>query len=922
MADPRLVRSFTESRRRPAELGRLPGLSLPWTFSLAQVGVAAAGVLFSALVSRIVGHWWPLLLLLPATAAAAWTVKRVKMDGRSFMRGVLVRVRYVWKRRKYRRLTKRAAAALVGNAMIGEDHSVWLLFSLEPAHYGRLSDSDSALTSLSRAERLVQSVGRGRWKMMSTLEALHASEIARRMSGASRSPTWQTEVDAWEKALESSSLTERKFWLLVDAGKASPPALSAADRVRAALGWSGIARADWADGERLDAMTAEITARVGTALRIRAATVDESVAFLRRVPLGSAEAVAKPSLPDWDMFGFDPPPEAVRVGRSDVIEGGSAWSLGRADWVEERRGMCVAEEAATSERVAHLTAVVSTLPNSWWVPGGGELLWRLDSLSDPWDWLADVQVTPHAVAAAKARNKERALAGQYGEYSGDAAGAPPDLDLAITQIREERAALAANRDSDEYQVTLLMSTSVRVEAGDEGDERAYAVLSERLQRLRGAASAAGCTVEAPAGDQIDARAAWLPKRAQTSILSDYRQYLLADGFAGLAPCQQSRIGDPFGTFLGVSDERGYLEPVLFDPTLGPRAASVGGSPKSPSIGVAGRLGAGKSVFCKRNLWTVLAAGGSCVVVDRSEAGEYVAFAQAVSRLAPELSVEVIDVTDPNGLSIDPMRTISDPSAAADTAVRLLCYMSDLDPRSSVASGIARAAASAAGTPMLEMLKAAGSDADRSEWAPVESLAEVLAADKTGGALFDPDRAAADLTADLVVLHAPGLSLTPSPDTPSDVAATAVVLGTMLVSRALIFASSERFAMLLLDEAWSLFPDARALTVVTEALRDGRKHNSAVCLATQSPADFGVSAELAQLLGYVAMFGASNAAAAGEGADLFGIDRRYANMLVGLPTGTMLWRDVYGRVGMVETWMPADRRAAAAIETTPAVADGK
>ena len=911
-----MVKSFTEARRRPTELGRLPGLALPWTFSLAQVGVVAAGLAAGGLASRLVGHWWPLAVVFPPALLAARLIRRVKLDERPFLRGAARRLSWWRQRGKYRSAGRRSADAVVGNAVVAADHSVWLLFAVEPAHYGRLSDVSSALAALTRAERFVQSVGVGRWRLMSVLEDLGADEIARRMSGASSCSTWRTEVDAWEKHLGRISLTERKFWLLAEAGRAVPPGGDFRSRVKSFLGWRVPARAGWVNGEELDALSAELVARSGGSLPIRPATAEEATGLLDRVPVGNAPRVKTDVLEDYDFFGPAVVPGSVRVGQENVAEGASAWTLGRADWLEPRRGMCVAELPG-GERVAHLTAAVAAVPNSWWVPGGGEFLWRLDALADPWDWMTDVKVTPHAVAAARARNKERALAGQYGEYAGDMAGAPPDLDLAMTQIRDERAALAANRDSDEYTVTVLVSTAVRVEAdGEEGLEAAAGVLEERFHRLRSAAAAVSVSVVAPAGDQVDGRAAWFPSASgRGPVLTDYRQYLLGDGLAGLAPCQQAKLGDPQGTFLGVSDERGYLEPVLFDPTLGPRAAEVGGSPKSPSIGVSGRLGSGKSVLCKRSLWTSLAAGGSAVVVDRSESGEYVAFAKAVSALAPELSVEVIDVTDPEGASIDPLRTIPDASAAAETAVRLLCFMSNLDPRSSVAARIARAARAAGGASMLRMLEEEA-DGDVPEWAAVLDLAEVLAADKTGGALFDPERRPGNLTADLVVLWCPGLSLVSSPDTPSDVAATAVVLGTMLVARALIFASAERYAMLLLDEAWSLFPDKRALSVVVEALRDGRKHNSAVCLATQSPSDFGISPELAQLLGYVALFGTGNMAAAEEGAALFGVDGRYASALVGLPTGTMLWRDVFGRVGLVETWLPADPRAAAAIDTTP------
>ncbi|MDE0668751.1 MAG: ATP-binding protein, partial [bacterium] len=106
-------------------------------------------------------------------------------------------------------------------------------------------------------------------------------------------------------------------------------------------------------------------------------------------------------------------------------------------------------------------------------------------------------------------------------------------------------------------------------------------------------------------------------------------------------------------------------------------------------------------------------------------------------------------------------------------------------------------------------------------------------------------------------------------------------------------------------------------VVVEALRDGRKHNAGVWLATQSPQDFAVSPELAQLLGNVALFGVTTEEAAHAAAQIAGVDPALAApTLMALPTGVMLWRDVYGRTGLVDVLLPADRRAAVAVETTP------
>ena len=494
-----------------------------------------------------------------------------------------------------------------------------------------------------------------------------------------------------------------------------------------------------------------------------------------------------------------------------------------------------------------------------------------------------------------------------------------ELRLAVEQVARQREALAARQDSDEYNISVLFSTAVRV-AGHDVATAAH-TLRSRTHRLEARAAAVGMSVAVPSGDQIAARRVWLPRVSSARYLSDYRQVVLSDGLAGLGPLLQSRLGDPQGALLGVHDERGWLEPILFDPTLGPRARTVGAEPQSPSIGVVGSLGSGKSVFLKRWLWTTLAAGGQCVVVDRSErdVGEYVSFAEVVGQVT-DLKVEVIDVTE-GSVSLDPLRTLSDRRAAAEVADRLLSHVLDLDARSTVATQLGRAAARCHGRSLLELIDTAAEGDETTPpavWAEHRNLIRHLAEDTVAGALFDPRRRPADLSADLVVLHAPGLALADTTDTAADIASAAVMMGTLLVGHAATFAHP-RFAALLLDEFWSLVRDLRAQASVIEALRDGRKHNTGVWIGTQSANDFA-STELRELLGQVAVFRARNLEAATASAALAGADPDIAApLLTDLATGTMLWRDIFGRLGVVDVLLPADPRAAAAIDTTPAPA---
>lgn len=916
----RTCQSFTAARRRPTEMGRIPGLSLPWTFTLPQVGVFVAALLMGLLLVRLGVTVWVLVPLLGGAAAVGRALRRVRVDGRGFAAGAAGKVRFWLHRQSHKTLTDRSADLVAGNAAVGSDHSMWLLFAVEPANYGLLADTAEGLGSLAAVERLVLAVGGERWRLLSTVDQLSVSTVAARMRRASQEPSWEAEIAAETARIRSAELTERSFWLWVHAGRVplGSNLVGWWQRALRAGGYTRPLRAGAIGWERLAARTEQIESRAAGSVPLRAATLDEVTELLDRVPLG---ATTPPVLAEPDDHPHLSLPQlsagAVTVGRG-LVQGASAWRRGTAEWCEPASGVALA--ATRHGAVAHTTAALSEIPSSWNVPGGGEVLWALDALEDPWDWVVDVTVTPHAVATARARNLDRQIAGQWSQHDGDPAGAPPELRLAAEQVAGQREALAERSDSDEYNITVLFSTAVRVA----GDDVATAVrtLRSRTHRLEARAAAVGMSVSVPSGDQVAARRVWLPRVSSARYLHDYGQVVLSDGLAGLGPLLQSRLGDPQGALLGVHDERGWLEPILFDPTLGPRAKTVGAEPQSPSIGVVGSLGSGKSVFLKRCLWTTLAAGGQCVVADRSDrdVGEYVSFAQVVEQVT-DLRVEVIDVTA-GKVSLDPLRTLSDRRAAADTAVRLLSHVLDLDARSTVATQLGRTAARCHGRSMLDLVDTAA-EGDKTTppavWAEHRNLITHLAENTVAGALFDPRRRPADLSADLVVLHAPGLVLADTTDTAADIAAAAVVLGMLLVGHAATFAHP-RFSALLLDEAWSLVRDPRAQASVVEALRDGRKHNTGVWIGTQSANDFTVNAELRELLGHVAVFRVLNLEVGTEAAKLAGADPDIAApLLTSLPTGTMLWRDIYGRLGVVDVLLPADPRAAAAVDTTPAPA---
>ena len=916
-----VVSSFTAARTRQTVIGRFQGLAVPVPFSLAQVGVGTIGIAFAVILSRWgvpkLLAWGPTMI---AVVVLGRAIRRVRPDDRPFMVGVAGLVRQRMRRAKLHPMSNgRTVDVIHGNAVIGADKSLWLLFEVTPLAFDRLSSTETQLGAVTSVEQLATSLDTRRWRLVSEVRHTTAEEVCAAMAATSRASTWRIEVEAERQRLSGGAMARRVFTLMVDIGDARRRETGVVQRwlskLGAAAGMSDAARADWLDPDEIAAHSARIVAAAPSAARLRPLDQTEIRSMLSRLP--GEPPTASDAESDFAHVTSTEPCQGARWvgGKGDGAEGAAAWRLGAAEWTEPVRGIAVARAAFGS--TAHTTAVISSLPAKWRSPGGGELLHRLGYLAEAWSWSLDVSVVPPALSKARVRTLKRQLDAQIEQYDGDNAGVPPELLMAQDQADQQEEQLQSKHNASECHVTVTMSTQLRL-PGDELTQPARDLLRERVGRLAAVAASVGVSIASPSGDQVPMRRLFVPHRCSgLPVTRDYRQYLLADGIAGLGPAMESQLGDPQGCVLGALDDRGVVQPLLFDPTIGPRAAEIGASPQSPSMGITGRLGSGKSVFLKRTMWTALAAGGAVIAVDRTDKGEYVVFADALAEACPELSIALIDVTDPDAPSIDPMRQGLEAREASRAAVRLLSVVAGLDPRSRYAARLQRTATEMPGTALLHVIKAARDSAEDPEWDRIEDLIDVLASDPVGGVLFDPDRPPAALDADLVVLWAPGQTLEAEPVTPSDLAASAVVLGMTLMARTLVFRDPDRFSALLLDEAWSLIKDPRARALIFEALRDGRKHNAAVWLAAQSPTDFLEWTEMSQLLGSVAVFGVRTYEAAAAGCALAGIDEHLgAEALMDLETGQMLWRDIFGRVGLVDVWLPADQNIAAAILTDP------
>jgi AAA-like domain len=562
---------------------------------------------------------------------------------------------------------------------------------------------------------------------------------------------------------------------------------------------------------------------------------------------------------------------------------------------------------------------VAAMPHEFVFPGGGgEWLYHANDLDFPVDWAVRIRSIDNAVAQSKLRRKHRDLVGQEDEYDGEVAGAPPQLAAAIGSIEHERAELAANPTDPELQVTILLSIAAP----------SLAELEERAAALAAMFEPQEYGVARPTGGQQALIRSMLPGTALAGVCRDYTQFLLPRDLAAGAPFCGPDVGDPRGLLLGLSLATGSQAPVLFDPAYGPQVN------KSPSLGACGQLGTGKSFLFKRLAWDTLARGGQVMTIDRTAVAEYVRFANTVPGRA-----QVVRLDADADVCVDPLLTFTGDDRVT-VSLGFLSLLAGCPAQSEEGAALAEAVDSVAAQPgsclgdVVDELAAMGHRSGAPD--PVaRGLARRLAPYRRRGVgrLAFGSGQPMSLTADLIVFWAPNLAL-PDRDTlhsehrsrlmlPEEVLGHALLYLVAAIGRRVVFRDPTRFGAALYDEAWALLASPHGQKLLIEGVRDGRKHNGAIWLASQHPNDFAIG-ELADLLCARFLFDQAHAAipAALRFLGVKGSVDAVATLEQGLREGQCLYRDVRGRVGLVQVVEPVLPELRAALDTTPtAEADG-
>lgn len=810
---------------------------------------------------------------------------------------------------------KPPARAIVGNLVWSTDGGVWGLWRVTPFAHAHTSASDK-LAVHGRLRGLLIGLP-AESMLLSVCERLDAWDVVANMLDdvdVDERPAWGDVCRSTADMLSDTPLDRRLYYVaaaLDSQGRqgAWRDALrAAAEDVASSFGLSPMPVSDTElDVRRSQARALEV--RLGAHVNLTRATAGEiRWLYARSLRRGQNEPVLDE--------GWEPPARSggderctVLAPLSDAVvkEGGYRDDPDRP---RHRRYVRVDSGGVTSYQTCFALA---DMPHEFTFPGGGgEWLYHVDDLGFPIDWCVRVRSVPNAESQTKVRRQHRQLIGQVDEYDGELTGAPPSLAEAIAAVDGQRSRLAANPTEPELQATMIFS----IAATDlpELEDRAGAITALFEPHEYG--------VFRPTGGQSALLRSMLPGTGAAPVCRDYTQFLMPADLAAGAPFCGPEVGDPRGLLLGVTLDGGGGSPVLLDPTYGPRVG------RTASLAAVGALGSGKSFFLKRLCWDTIARGGQVVTIDRTSIGEYVSFANVVPGRA-----QVVRLATDTDVCLDPLRTFGGDERVAVT-LGFLSLLAGCSAHSDEGAALAEAVHIVADRPdarlgdVVDELHRLGADEEQPDEA-ARSLARRLAHYRRLGVgrLAFGEGDPVSLDADCIVFWAPNMAL-PDRDTlvhehlarqmlPEQIVGHALLYLVAAVGRKVVFQDPSRFGAALYDEAWALLASPHGQRLLLEGIRDGRKHNGAIWLASQHPNDLGTG-ELVDLVGSRFVFRQSPGAAAAATRFLGAEDSVEAAHVLGngLGTGQCLYRDVRDRVGLIQVLEPALEELRDAFDTTP------
>lgn len=571
--------------------------------------------------------------------------------------------------------------------------------------------------------------------------------------------------------------------------------------------------------------------------------------------------------------------------------------------------------------------LTTSFPPAMAFPGHSEFLSILDGLPGIGvDWAMRISRRDREAAMQLNEKTLGKLAIQADERDTGIGFHGQEIARKIETLTAYNNALSSNENAQEVEFTTVLAVGARTERDL---QRSVGTLTAKFRKL-------GIRLQAPCGAQ---RKFWMmlnPGAPSDSVYTDYAHTAATPDWAGFVPFTTARLLDDTGPVIGVNLLSGLFEPLHFN-FLNKAESDI-----SPAIAIAGELGSGKSYFIKVLALIIADLLGQFLAIDRSPAGEYTGILKSIPG-------SVLINLDAPQFTLDPLRIFADLRKAREVARDTILPMLNIPVVSN--AGVLFSEALLPDNRARHNLKSLadvrdhlaaeaatnhGRDAD-DQHALVRAMNAVEAP-----VLFDRELPPMPLTATATVVRTHTLSLPTVEDLTLAHAyenlpwrkrlghALYELVGQLAADQ---FLRPGRFGNLIIDEAYHLTTSSAGRQIIESFVRDGRKHDAGITLASHSPkADYPGAAH--SLIPNRFVFRHRNAAAAADALEWLGVDiERDAYLIKQLRVATSppaglketvapnrrgecFIADGRGRIGRGKILGPARPDRARAVSTTP------
>lgn len=621
-------------------------------------------------------------------------------------------------------------------------------------------------------------------------------------------------------------------------------------------------------------------------------------------------------------MGSLPAPTLDVAGQTDELDAGE-----KLNPLKRRYLKVISSEIPSWQ--AMLT-VAATPPEGVAFPGG-EWVANLDNTGVRVDFAQ--RVVTHSSAEVTRRNIKamRNLEEQVDQRSIDAAAyaGSGGLEGRIAQLTEYVALLEADKNEIETESTTILS--VGGASREELEDNVNIV-----QQVMGPEGWGFTLSREPGAAQETLWWAGQPGARLDPVTKALAQITTSHSLAAAVPVTTTELGDYSGALIGLGIHGGVPSPVLMDLEDAARSLNV-----SPSMGVVGELGSGKSVLLKTIVLLCVDRGSRAVAIDRSETGEWVRALSSVEGL------RVVDISANAQVSLDPLRVLPKDAAGryAQNFLQALLGIAATSDEAALIGDVVEDDYRAKHklTSLSEVAKHLGTLEDPLAQ-PLARRLRNFARKPLTRVMFDDSLPAMTLEDPAVVFRTHELDLPTSSELENahlyqnmsvdKVFSRAVYAQLVAIGRMMAFRRRDRLDLFVADEAHAVTLSAESTRDLEYLVRDGRKHMAGLMIGSHDPEqDFGDSETLRHLISWRFVMRHRDPDLAARALDWLGLDSTDQDLLdkvtmdlSPIPEGADspdparlgegLVRDARNRYGLIKVLAPASGTRYADVMSTP------